>query len=56
MKLNSDKCHLLDFWTKYEHNWSKISYDKIWESNKVKLLGLPIENKLKLEGHKPIKN
>ena len=36
-KLNTDKCHLLISGTKYEHSWAKISDDKIWESNEVKL-------------------
>ena len=35
MKLNTDKCHLLVFGTKYEHSWAKIGDDKIWESNEV---------------------
>ena len=51
MKLNNDKCHLLVSGTKYEHNWAKIGNDKIWESNEVKLLGVTIDNKLKLNTH-----
>ena len=51
MKLNTDRCHLLFSGTKYEHNLAKIGGDKIWESNDVKLLGLPIDSKYKCESH-----
>ena len=50
MKLNTDECHLLVSWTKYEHNWAKIGDDDMWESNEVKLLGLTINNRLKFDG------
>ena len=40
---NTDKSHLLVSGTKYEH--------KIWESNKVKLSGVTINNKLKFYSH-----
>ena len=46
MKLSTDKCHFLVSGIKYERNWAKID-DKIWESNKSKLLGVAINNKLK---------
>ena len=46
MKLNTDKCLFLVSGIKYERNWAKID-DKIWESNKSKLLGVAINNKLK---------
>ena len=48
---NTDKCHLLITGTKYEHSWAKIGDDKIWESNKVELLGVTIDNKLKFDSH-----
>ena len=51
MKLNADKCHFLVSGTKYEHSWAKIGDDKIWESNEVNLLGVAIDNKLKLDSH-----
>ena len=46
IKLNTDKCHLLDSGRKYEHSWAKTGHDKICESNEIKLLGVTIENKL----------
>ena len=33
MKLNTDKCNMLVSGRKYEHSWSKIGDDKIWENN-----------------------
>ena len=42
MKLNTDKCHLLVFQTKYEYGWAKTADDKIWDSNEVILLGQAI--------------
>ena len=35
----------------YEHSLVKIGDDEIWESNEVELLGVPIDNKLKFDGH-----
>ena len=43
MKLNTKIWNLLASGTKYEHSWPNIGYDKIWESNNVKLLGATIE-------------
>ena len=51
MKLNTDKCYLLVSGRKYEYSCAKIVNDKIWESNKVKLLGVTINNKLKFDSH-----
>ena len=51
MKLNTDKSHLLVYETKYEHSRAKVGDDKIWKSNKVKLLSLVIDNKLKFDNH-----
>ena len=54
MKLKTDKWRLLISGTKYEHSWAKIGYDKIWESNKVKLSAISTDNKLKFDS--PIAN
>jgi len=51
MKLNTDKCHLLVSGHKHEHIFVKVGEDTIWESNKVKLLGVTIENELKFDEH-----
>ena len=51
MKLNTDKCHLLIAGNKTEHIWAKIGESKIWEKNKVKLLGITIDNELKFDEH-----
>ena len=51
MKLNTDKYHLLFSGTKYENSWAKIGDDQIWKSNKVNLLGVTIDNKLKFDNH-----
>ena len=40
MKLNTDKCNLMVFGTKYEHVLVKLGKDKIWESSNVELLGI----------------
>ena len=39
-KLNQDKCHLLVSGYKHENVWVQIGDEKIWESNKEKLLDL----------------
>ena len=52
MKLNADKCHLLVSGPKYEHSWAKIGDYKFWESNKVKLLNVTIDNELKFDSLK----
>ena len=46
MKLNQDKCHLLVSGYKNENVWIHIGNEKIWESNKQKLLGLDIDRNL----------
>ena len=51
MKLNTEKCHLLISGNKIKHIWSKVGESKIWEENKVKLLGITIDNKLKFDEH-----
>ena len=47
MKLTTDKCYWLVSGTGYECNCVKIEEDKIRESNKVKLLDVTIDKKLK---------
>ena len=51
MKLNTDKCHLLISGSKAEHIWGNVGDKKIWEDDKVKLLGVTIDNKLKFNYH-----
>ena len=51
MKLNTDKCHLLISGHKYEHKWTQIVKDRVWGENKVKLLGITIDNELKYDSH-----
>ena len=54
IKLSSklvDKCHLLISGNKYEHLWTKIGNDRIWETKAVKLLGVTIDNELKFDVH-----
>ena len=35
----------------HEYTWAKTVDDKIWESNKVKILGVTIGNKLRSDSH-----
>ena len=42
MKLNQEKCDLLDSGHKHENIWARIGQTKIWESKKHKLLGVEI--------------
>ena len=49
--MNSDKCHLLVVGDKFEQMWAKIGTDLMWESNSIKLLGIPIDNHLKFDKH-----
>ena len=51
MKLNQDKCHLLVSGYKNENVWANIGNEKIWESNKQKLLGLDIDRNLNFDEH-----
>ena len=41
--LNTGKSHLLIFGHKYEHQWTQIGKDMVWQENKVKFLGKTIE-------------
>ena len=49
MKMISGKCHLFVSGNKHEHMWAKIGDDQIWESKTVKLLGITMDNELKLD-------
>ena len=40
MKLNTDKCHLINSGNKHESFWSDIGNGRTWESNHAKLLGI----------------
>ena len=51
MKLNEDRCHLFVDGHKYEHIWAMVCNSRIWESHNVKLLGIHIDNELKLDKH-----
>ena len=51
MKLNQDKCHLLVSGYKNENVSARIGNEKIWESNKEKLLGLDIDRNLNFNEH-----
>ena len=46
MKLNQDNCQLLVSGYKNKNVWANIANEKIWESNKQKLLGLVIDRNL----------
>ena len=49
--MNSDKCHLFVSRNKFEHLWTKIGNNRIWENRTVKLLGISIDNELKFDKH-----
>ena len=51
MRMNSDKCHLFISGNKFEHLWTKIGNNRIWENGTVKLLGITIDNELKFDEH-----
>ena len=51
MKLNQAMCHLLVSDCKNENVWANIGNEKIWESNKEKLLGLDIDKNLNFNEH-----
>ena len=51
MKLNQDKCHLLVSGYKNENVGANIGNEKIWDSNKRKLLGLDIDRNLNFNEH-----
>ena len=35
----------------FEHLWTKIGNNRIWENRTVKLLGITIDNELKFDEH-----
>ena len=49
MKLNESKCHLVIPGHKFEHIFAMIGSEKILETQREKLLGFDIDNKLKLK-------
>ena len=51
MKLNESKCHLVIAGHKFEHIFAMIGSEKIWETQREKLLGIDIDNKLKFKYH-----
>ena len=51
LKLNAGKCHLVISGHKYESVWAKVGETKIWEENRVKLLGVDIDSKLSFKNH-----
>ena len=51
MKLNQDKSHLLVSGYKTKNVWADIGNEKIWESNKQKLLGLEFDRNLNFNEH-----
>ena len=52
MNLNTVKSHLLISGHKYEYQQAQISKDKVWEENKVELLGITIDNELNSKAKK----
>ena len=51
MKMNSDKCHLFISGNKFEHLWTKIGNNRIWENRTVKLIDINTDNELKFDVH-----
>ena len=51
MEINSDKCQLFISGNKFEHLWTKIGNNRIWENQTVKLLGITIYNELNFDEH-----
>ena len=51
VKLNQDKCHFLVSGYRNENIWAYIGKEKIWESNKQKLLGLDIDRNPNFNEH-----
>ena len=49
--LHTGKCHLLIYGHKYEHQWAQIGKGMVCEENKVKLLGIKIDNELIFDSH-----
>ena len=51
IKSNQDKCHLLVPGYKNENVGTNIGNEKLWDSNKRKLLGLNIDKNLNFNEH-----
>ena len=51
MKIDSDKFHLFISGNKFEHLWTKIGNNRIWENRTVKLIGITTDNELKFDEH-----
>ena len=51
MKLNQEKCHFLFAGYKHEHIFANAGINKIWESQREKLLGVYIEKDLSFKYH-----
>ena len=51
MNSSTGKCHLLISGHKYEYRQAQIGKDKVWGENKVKLLGITIDNELIFDIH-----
>ena len=51
MKLNQGKCHLLVSGYKNKNVWANTVNEKVWESNKQKLLDLDIDRNLNFNDH-----
>ena len=51
MKLNPDKCHLLLSGYKLQWKWAMVGNERIWESQREKLLGVIIDNNLDFNDH-----
>ena len=51
MKLNETKCHFLFSGHKFEHMFANVGHAKLWEEQRVKLLGINIDSKLSFNTH-----
>ena len=51
MKQNAEKCEFLITGYRFEHLWLNVAETQVWEKNQVKLLGVTIDNELKLDDH-----
>ena len=49
--MNEEKCHLMILGNKHEHTFAKIGESRIWEENKIKALGITIDNRLDFNIH-----
>ena len=50
-EMNEEKCHLFISGNEFEQLWVTIRHDMIWKNRTVKLLGITIDNELKLDEH-----